>query len=125
MKMKSSIRVLIGLMVVGLAFGEDKKNPAPGPTLPDPAQVLAGELAKLASQYNRGADTEKSMASKRDQLALQAQAAIIGIKDAQLAMEQAISAGRFACGNVGKMLDTAGPVWKCTQAPAPKEIPKK
>jgi hypothetical protein len=93
---------------------------------PAPAKVLADELKALAAQYTRGDNTAKTMASERDRLALQAQSAIIGLKDAQLQMEQAISAGRFACAKVGKVLETDSEVWRCgVPKPEPKEIPKK
>jgi hypothetical protein len=94
------------------------------------APALVNELKALATQYTRGDNTAKTMASERDRLALQAQSAIIGLKDAQLQMEQAISAGRFACAKLGKVLETEGEAWRCVAPkpepkPEPKEIPKK
>ena len=80
------------------------------------------ELGHLAKQYRQALDTVSTEARKRDQLALEAQSAIIRLKDAELQMERAVGAGREACGRLGKVLATGtGTEWTCE---APPLIPK-
>ena len=87
------------------------------------------ELQVLAEQYQAGDARAKDMARERDRLALQAQSAIIGLKDAELQMERAIGAGREICGKSGKVLNMAAAVWACSAPPAAslerKDVDKK
>lgn len=84
------------------------------------------ELQVLAEQYQAGDARAKDMARERDRLALQAQSAIIGLKDAELQMERARSAARELCGREGKALNTAAAAWDCVvPKPAGKDVEKK
>ena len=89
------------------------------------------ELQALAEQYQAGDARAKEMARERDRLALQAQSAIIGLKDAELQMERAISAAREICGKGGKTLTMGATGWACAMPPlvppkpAGKDVEKK
>lgn len=94
---------------------------------PIPAGVPAGDqpLVKLAAQYQQAQTTAKQEAGQRDQLALQAQSAIIRMKDAELQMERALAAGHQECGRQGKVLSLAGEGWACIEPPKGKETQRK
>lgn len=88
------------------------------------------ELQVLVDQYQAGDARAKEMARERDRLALQAQSAIIGLKDAELQMERAISAAREICGKDSKILTMGATGWACAVPPAPakpagKDVEKK
>lgn len=88
------------------------------------------ELQALVEQYQAGDARAKEMARERDRLALQAQSAIIGLKDAELQMERAISAAREICGKDSKILTMGATGWACAVPPAPakpagKDVEKK
>ena len=89
------------------------------------ADALSGsELGKLGALWRQAQATTQTEARKRDQLALEAQSAIIRLKDAELQMERAVGAGRDACGKLGKVL-VLGDEWKCeAPPPVPKEQQK-
>ena len=84
------------------------------------------ELQVLGEQYQAGDARAKDMAREIDRLAIQAQRAIIGQKDAELQMERAMSAARELCGREGKALNTAAAAWDCVvPKPAGKDVEKK
>jgi len=111
-------------LAIGMALGQGPKTAPMAPkTGPD---VITETLGQLAQQYQSGDNKAKDMARERDRLAIQAQSAIIGLKDAELQMERAISAGRDVCGKVGMVLSTVAAGWGCeSPKPAGKDVDKK
>jgi len=108
-------------LAIGMALGQG--GPKTAPMAPD---VITETLGQLAQQYQSGDNKAKDMARERDRLAIQAQSAIIGLKDAELQMERAVSAGRDVCGKVGMVLSTVAAGWGCeSPKPAGKDVDKK
>lgn len=93
---------------------------------PVPNAIPAGDqpLVKLAAQYQQAQAMAKQEAAQRDQLVLQAQSAIIRMKDAELQMERALAAGHQECGRQGKILAMDGEGWACEPSKG-KETPRK
>lgn len=127
---RSSMLVIAGLGIwVGLGLAQDKAPAPAAPAKTDDAAGLSLEMSRLALQYAQAMQTVKKEAGQRDQLAMQAQSAIIRMKDAELQAEQAIGAARAVCGNLGKTLKILEPQWSC-EVPKPpdksrgKETPK-
>jgi len=105
---------------IGAGAEDGPCGPETGP------DVITETLGQLAQQYQSGDNKAKDMARERDRLAIQAQSAIIGLKDAELQMERAISAGRDVCGKVGMVLSTVAAGWGCeSPKPAGKDVDKK
>lgn len=116
--------MLMMRMVVALAVGMDMMAEQAPPA--ERSAAAKTELQVLAEQYQAGDARAKDMARERDRLAMQAQSAIIGLKDAELQMERAMSAARELCGRDGKALNTAAAAWACTvPKPAGKDVEKK
>lgn len=108
----------------GMAMMAEQVPPAERPV------AAKTELQVLGEQYQAGDARAKDMARERDRLALQAQSAIIGLKDAELQMERAISAAREICGKDSKILTMGATGWACAVPPAPakpagKDVEKK
>ena len=95
-----------------------------GQTTP-PAADIGAVLGKLVAQYRQAQEVAKQEAAQRDQLALQAQSAIIRMKDAEIQMEKALGSGRSECALRSKVLVAPGNAdWRCEDPPK-KEIQKK